>query len=323
MRSNKRLSKKVVELVNSEQWERAASKVVPILRKNIFDISTPKIIKQSHEEEAVLLLSDIHTGMINRHPLTGEVTYNDEIRSKEYVYLRDSISSVKGLLDKSFNMRNLHIFCLGDIVTNDRIFEGQKFEISCGIGEQIWVAVRDLTNFIGEMKKLFITVHFEGVIGNHGRTFPDYQTEPVQNNFEYHLYRILQMVFANDKRVKITVPETATHSVDIRGHKYYMSHGNNIRGLSRNALERSVKDILVALPEGFDIYTIGHLHRCENMDLNENSMLLINGCWIKADCFGYEVFKQFSNPRQWFFGVSDKRPITWWYRLGLQAPEKK
>ncbi len=322
MKVNRKMQQKIAELVNAEQWEKAANLVVPVLRENIFKISAPKIIKGEHTETFVSTISDMHIGMINKCPLTGEETYNEKIRQQELVYLRDSVYAIKSLLEQTYSLNEIVIPILGDIVTNDRIFEGQKFEISCGVGEQIWIAVRDLTYYLGEMKKRFNKVKVVGLIGNHGRTTPDRQMEPVTNNFEYHLYRILQTIFEKDKQVEIIVPETATHTIEIRGHKYCLSHGDKIRGTSRVGLERAIKDILVALPEGFDVYVLGHLHRCESMDINENSMVLVNGCWIRRDAYGYDMFRQFSKPRQWAFGVSNKRSVTFSYRVDLQQPLK-
>ena len=283
------------------------------------------------QEEAVLVLSDIHAGMINSiyDPNTHREmeTYNEKIRQKEQIYLRDSVFQISDLFSKSYKIKKLHIFMLGDMVTNDRIFTGQTFEIEQPVGIQIWSMVRDLTHLIEEMKEKFEEIDVIGVVGNHGRTTDKYQEEPVENNFEYHLYKIIQQVFINDPRVKVTVPNTRFFSTEIMGHTYYMSHGDSMRGVTRNSIDKAMREMLTALipdlPQGFDVYLMGHFHKSEKMDLNEKSTLLINGCWIPRDCYGFKMFRQYSKPGQWLFGVGKQRSITWSFNLDFGNPYSK
>lgn len=294
-----------------------------LIKDNLFEVPCEVRYskKTSHSEEAVLLLSDMHVGMINKSPLNGRETYNENVRRKEFQYLRNSVFNIHALLNKSFKLDTLHIFLLGDLITNDRIFEGQKFEISSCVGNQMWIAIADITNFINEMKKRFAKINIVGVVGNHSRSVDRASTEePVENNFEYHIYKVLELVFKSDPRVNIIVPSTRIFTYEIFGHRYMLSHGDNFRGLTRNYMERAAKDILVALPKDFDVYTMGHFHRCESIDLSERSVLLVNGSFIPQDAYGFKMFKQLSTPRQWLFGVSRKRPLTFWYRVSLLSP---
>ena len=307
-----------------------APEIIEILQQNIFSKKEhhPNFVGK-YDEEAVLVLSDMHCGTVNEiyNANLGrkEETYNEKIRQQEQLYLRDSIFQICDIFSNSYNLKKLHIFMLGDMITNDRIFDGQMFEIDRPYGRQIWDVVRDLTYFINEMKKKFETIELIGIVGNHGRSSDTYE-EPVENNFEYHLYRILAEIFKNDKRVSIVVPNTRFYSTQILGHTYYMNHGDSIRGFSRSCIDRAAREVLAAmipdLPQGFDVYTIGHFHGSEKMQLNEKSTLLINGSWIPRDQYGYKMFRRFSRPSQWLFGVGRKRAMTWSFDLDLQGVDK-
>lgn len=305
-----------------------APSLIAELKKNIF-VEKPYIYrgKGLHEEEAVLVLSDMHTGMVNEiyDPNTQQkiVTYNEEIRQRELTHLRDSIFEIQSILSKSYSFKKLHILMLGDMITNDRIFEGQKFEIDRPYGKQVWDTVRDLTYFVEQMRTKFNQVHVIGIVGNHGRSNAQYSEEPVENNFEWSLYRIMQEALKKDPNVIMEVPDTRFYSTQIFGHRYYMHHGDNLRGFSKTAVERGARDLLTTLipdlPSGFDVYLMGHLHSAEKMDLNERSTMIVNGSFIPRDQYGYKMFRRYSKPQQWFFGVSRGRPITWSYALDLKG----
>jgi len=280
------------------------------------------------DEEAVLVLSDIHCGTVNEiydAQAGGKlVTYNEAIRQKAQIYLRDSIFQITELLSASYKIKTLHILILGDIITNDRIFAGQNWEIDRPVGIQMWAMVRDLSQFIEELKTKFEHIKVVGVVGNHGRSSEQYREEPVENNFEYHVYKILERTFEKDSQVEITVPNTRFYSIKIKGHTYYMSHGDSFKGSTRNSIDRAARELLTALipdlPQGFDVYLMGHFHKAEKMDLNEKSTLLINGCWIPRDQFGFKIFRQYSKPGQWLFGVGKSRSITWSFNLDFGNP---
>ena len=155
-------------------------------------------------EDQILLLSDMHTGMINKAPHTGEVTYNQEIQEAELTELMRGIGRFHQLYAPSYNIETFYIFGLGDLITNDRIFEGQKSEITCGVGRQIQLAFQYVSDAIKRLLEIYPRVVYVNVVGNHGRTTSKYMSEDATDNFEYLLgtrrlviYQIppLQLVF--------------------------------------------------------------------------------------------------------------------------------
>ncbi|MFX0084253.1 MAG: hypothetical protein ACFFAU_01165 [Candidatus Hodarchaeota archaeon] len=297
------------------------------LAKREFEAQKVKLLtkysKNKKDEESILVLSDMHLGMVNKvfDSTIGKrrETYNFEIYRNELKNLKTAIFQIHGLLSNAYNLRRLNIFLLGDIVTNDRIFSGQEFHIDRCVGDQIWDGVATIAQLIQELKLIYETIEVTGVVGNHGRTTDTYKTdEPVENNFEYHLYKILEMIFAKDPRVKIVVPNTRQYIVTVAGWRHLLQHGDTFRGTTRNYMERQVKDLIVNVG-GFDVLETAHVHSCEDSKVGEHIRVKQNGCWIEKDNYAFKVYKMYSVPEQHFYGCNKKRPETWAYKLDLRG----
>lgn len=300
------------------------------LKEKVFESKNAclyKSDKSKQDEKAVLVLSDIHDGMINsifdKDKGKKLETYNTKIQKKEFNQLVKSISRIKHLLHYTFNLDELIIYCVGDIVTNDRIFYGQLFEIDRCVGLQVVRMSKVLTDFILEMKKLFKKVTFIGMVGNHGRSNSNSKyTEPVENNYEYILFKFIEKGFENDKRVNIFVPDTRFYIHKIFGHKFALTHGDMLRGYTRNSIDKSIRSLTIAHESDFDVFLCGHYHRADRITLSEKTSALINGSFIPKDSYGFRINKSYSKPQQWFFGVSKSRSMTWRFLIDLDKELK-
>jgi len=266
--------------------------------------------KTKQTEDLALVWSDMHTGMINKHPLTGEYTYNEKIQEKELESLLRGVFRFHNLYKPSYNLETFHIFDVGDNITNDRIFEGQQSEITCGVGEQIMKTFEYQSNFIKRVLEIFPRVEMIKMCGNHGRTTSKPISEEATSSFEYLLGKLLQERFADNKRVNIIVPEIYRYTANIRGHKYLLFHGNNIRGCTLNSIERAVKDLsTLAYKEFYDLMIIGHFHTALKLKITPETTLLVNGCFINMDDYAYTRLKKFSSATQYLFNISKKSPM--------------
>lgn len=265
-------------------------------------------VKQS--EDQVLMLSDMHTGMINKAPVTGETTYNPTIQLEELQSLYKGLQRFNTLYKSSYNIETFYIFGLGDLITNDRIYEGQKMEIACGVGKQIELAFMYISDLIKHLLTLYPQVVYICEYGNHGRTTSKPIAEEATNNFEYLLGLLLQERFVNNKRVTVILPEDYAYTLVIRKHRYLLTHGNYIRGCSLNTMERAAKDMaLLVENERYDVVTIGHFHSCHKFTISPTTTLLVNGCFISKDSYAYTKLKKYSTPAQYMFNVSKRSPL--------------
>ena len=266
--------------------------------------------KNKQVEDLALVWSDMHTGMINKHPLTGEVTYNEKIQEQELTSLLRGVFRFYQLYRPSYNLENFYIFDVGDQITNDRIYEGQQSEITCGVGAQIIKTFEYQSNFIKKILEIFPKVTMIKTVGNHGRTTSKPISEEATSSFEYLLGKLLQERFANNKRVNIIVPEIYRYTANIRGHKYLLFHGNNIRGCALNSIERAVKDLsTLAYKEFYDLMIIGHFHSALKLKITPETTLLVNGCFINMDDYAYNKLRKFSSATQYLFNISKKSPM--------------
>ena len=284
----------------------------------------PKAIKSKskREEMSILDLSDIHIGMKNEvfDSTKGKkiVTYNMEIFEQELAVLQDSISQIHSILSNSYNLKELTVHMLGDIITNDRIFPEQSFEIEKVVGLQIWDAVNYLVTFFNNLLAIYEKITVVGVVGNHGRSNPTHYNEPVENNFEYWIYKMIQKQFEGNPRVNVIVPSTRRYIHKIYGWKHLLEHGDNMRGSTDTAIEKQIKDLSLNIG-GFDVMHFGHYHTLKEREIADKVIVKQNGSWILKDNYSFKKFKKYSIPKQWFFGCSPKRVETWNYKIDLRG----
>ena len=258
-------------------------------------------------EDMALVWSDMHTGMINKHPLTKEITYNEEIQKNELQELSRGVIRFHQLYKPSYNLETLYIFDAGDNITNDRIYEGQQAEITCGVGEQVLKTLNYQSDFIKKMLGLFPRIVVMKVPGNHGRTTPKPVSEEASNSFEYLLGHMMIERFKDNKRVEIIVPDSYTYTATIRNHKYLLTHGNIIRGATLNSIERASKEIAtLAYKEFYDLIIIGHFHTALKLPVTPETDLLVNGSFIENDDYAYTKLHKFSRATQYLFNISKK-----------------
>jgi len=306
------------------------TKLARLIGQNIYEnyrtikLREPKSLKSKakREEISILDISDIHLGMINEvfDSKTGkkEITYNSTIFEQELENLQESVFQIHEILRNAYKLKELNIFLLGDIVTNDRIFPEQTFEIEKVVGLQIWDAVGYLSKFINNLLKIYEKITVVGVVGNHGRSNPTHYNEPVENNFEYFIYKTLQKQFEKSKRVTIIVPETRRYVHTVYGWRHLIEHGDSMRGSSRNYIEKQIKDLKLNVG-GFDVLHFGHFHKLEELEISDSVIVKQNGCWIPKDNYGFVKFKNYSIPKQHFFGCNKTRPETWSYKIDLRS----
>jgi len=290
----------------------------------VIPLEEPKALKSraKREETSILDISDIHLGMINEVFDSGtgkkEITYNMQIFERELSVLQNSIFEIHQILANAYKLPNLVINILGDIVTNDRIFPEQTFEIEKCVGLQVWDAISYLTKFTNNLLRVYEHIKIVAVVGNHGRSNPTHYNEPVENNFEYFIYKTLEKQFQDSKRVTVIVPETRRYIHDICGWKHLIEHGDNMRGSTDTAIEKQIKDLKLNVG-GFDVLHFGHFHSIKEREISDSVIVKQNGCWIPKDNYGFVKFKNYSIPKQHFFGCDTKRVETWGYKIDLRG----
>lgn len=292
-----------------------------------FHINYKAINKIGLEEVAVLNLSDIHAGVKNSilNPETGktEITYSLDIMIKEFSYLLESMRHIMHLLAPAYKIKKLVIFGLGDWVTGDQIFRGQKWFIEFGVGKQIVTLSEVMTHFLKELLGFFEEIELVLIGGNHGRMTLGREAAPATNSNDYLVYKMLEAIFSAEKRVKFIIPESMFYVYKIYDWKYLLHHGNTIfgwMGLPYYGIVRQSKSAQIEMPH--HIECIAHFHVRMEIPVSSRTYTLVNGGWVPRDAYAWESFRTLSKPEQYFFGVSSKRPRTWSFSLDLEKPRQ-
>jgi len=263
------------------------------------------------------IISDVHTGKINEwyDPSKGIniITYNDEIRRKFEQHYLNSFLRLLNLWRYGYYFEKLNLILCGDIIDNDRIFSGQKTKISMPAGKQMWEIANELSDIIGILSVYFNEVNVIGIIGNHSRSISDSkEEEPIENSFEWTLYKIIELMISKigNKKIKVIIPNSKFYSIENYGHRIFLSHGDTIRGYTINYVERKAKELLINLPDGFSLYCLAHRHKADRVALSPYAEMLINGSWIPYDEYSFKLYGTCTQPSQWVFGSSKKRVIS-------------
>lgn len=309
------------EIIDFQQF--GSSLVQQLKGKRLIRIPLNReIFKGRLQESAVLMLSDIHWGKINQFLApesdTPTITYNTEIALREAGRLVESVYSLNQLLSAGYQLDKLYIFGLGDLIDNDIIYKGQRFFIEVGAGQQVVDLVKVLSDMLVQFLKMFHEIEFIVIGGNHSRFgFPE--TAPASNSFDYLIGKMLEMVFKDEPRVKIVVPDSWFYVHKIYNWRYLLHHGNTTyswMSLPYYGVVRQGKARRVEIPH--EVECIAHFHQRMEIPISSTSMTLVNGSWIEKDDFAWRKFGILSKPEQYYFGVSPKRPRTWSFNLELK-----
>lgn len=323
---------RVKDIKSSIPVEDIANEIITSLSKGsckCLNVKYQGAKKGKYIEDAVLLLSDMHVGKKNMllNPETGEneVTFDSKILIKEGERLVSTIYDLTQTLSPSYLFEKLNIFMLGDIIDNHLIFNGQVFQVEADVGKQIWTAVQMIIDMITEFLRMFKEIEVTGIPGNHGRMSEHAGADlPISSSFDYQLLRIVQMYFRNEKRVKVVVPESWFCIAKVRGWKYLLHHGNSVyswQSLPYYGIVRQSKSRRTEIQ--YDIETIGHFHQRMEIPTSSRTYTLVNGGWIPKDSYAWRKFGVLSKPEQYFFGVSDKRPVSWQFHIDLNTEKNK
>ena len=272
-------------------------------------------------EEACLVLSDVHVGKRNvfydLEKCENITTYNTSIFLEETENLLKGVHKIVDLLKTNYDIEKLNVFCVGDLIDNDLIYKGQRFFIDACAGEQLWIAVKAFTEMFTALLEIFKEIEIISIPGNHGRK-AFMEAQPSANNFDYHLMKILSVVFQHNDNISFVVPNSWNYMHTIFDWKYYLHHGNDVYswmslpyyGITRKSTKR-MSEIQ------FDKEIIGHFHTDMRIPISSKADTLVNGSWINRDNFAWEKFGVFSKAKQRFFGVNKKRPETWSFAIEL------
>lgn len=283
----------------------------------------PPVIKmpgKMHEEEAVLVISDVQAGLTTSARETGGLgDFNTAILAEQIDYLGDAIESV---MKYHVNIKNLNVWFNGDIVEGETIFRGQQREIDMNLIEQILFCVEKFEYLLARMASRFENVRVTGTVGNHGRLGMKGEHSPM-SNFDYLTYKWLAERTKSLKNVTWTIPDTWWLVNDVMGWRFLQVHGDDtgsstwgipFYGMSRHS-SRYQEMLRQARVPPFDYMVLGH-HSVEAQFQN----VIAAGSWPGGTEFSIKGMQAAGTPTAPFFAVDKRFGKTWRRDIQLRPP---
>lgn len=290
-------------------------------------LSLPKIkapaktTAKKGEEICVPLLSDIQLAKQTS-------TYNTEVAEERVVRYAEKIIKIARIQKANHIVKRCVVFALGDIIEGELIFPGQAHEIDSSLYKQVTVdGPRILSKFFNVLLTEFETVECYWVIGNHGalggRSRRDYNPE---TNADRMLGKILQTMFAGNKRIKFIVPDKSWYTVADLGvkAKFLLFHGDNIRGTMGVPFYGYNKKILgwkslgaAGLMENFTHAVCGHYHTPTHLYIND-VRVWVNGSTESHNPYAQEQLASMGRPCQYTLFVKPSKGVTAEYLVDLE-----
>ena len=289
-------------------------------------VPKPKLTtkKGKGKEIACAVLSDVQLAKITP-------TYNTKVAEERVVEYAHKIVELTNIQRQATNITKCAVFAVGDIVEGELIFPGQEHLIDASLYSQVTVdAPRILTQFFDILLANFNEVEVHWVIGNHGhlggRSRKNYHPD---SNADRMLGKIMDMIYANDKRISFTIPDTKgdNHWFDIADLgekcKFFLWHGDNVRGFGGFPWYGFGKKIMgwktlasQGLMEDFNYAIAGHFHTPNTQYIND-VRLWINGSTESYNTYALEQLASMGRPCQYLLFCKPKHGVTAEYLVNL------
>lgn len=271
--------------------------------------------KGSIDEDLVIHLSDGHHDSVV-DPVTndGIEEYNFNVscaRAEKYVetIIKWSQDSMSG-----FRFKNLWVFAYGDHTSGEihgqkeRSHFGNEFRNCIAISQLHALMYRDLAPYFEQVNCIYIS-------GNHGRTTPKKDHYGAWENYDYLIAEQCKAWTADIPNINYLIPNAFSVNVNINGHGFNLSHGDDVRGslgIPFYGMVKRAKNLL-ALNSRFETpvkyFCMGHHHVAATLQEMDGEMI-VNGAWLGTDPYAFNTFAGYREPVQWMHGVHKKYGVT-------------
>lgn len=244
----------------------------------------------------------------------GEVVRPEEIGGVNKYNLEIARARMHRLIEQTINLLTNHmvnpqypgiVFALGGDMVSGNIHE----ELSETNDMPIMPVVLDLIDHlivgIKRLKEVFGRVFLPCVAGNHGRLHKKVRAKESNfNSYDWLIYQSLDRHFADDPDVVFYIPDGSDALVEVAGHRYLFTHGNQYRGgdgmigaigpIIRGDHKKRSRNGQIG--QEFDTQVMGHFHQLLQM-----KRVIVNGSLI-----GYNEYASNGN-----FGYEPPQQALW------------
>jgi hypothetical protein len=271
-------------------------------------------------ETAVAVFGDWQLGKVT-------ASYNSEVLAQRIELYTEKMLEIVNIQREHHDVKDLHVWLLGDIVEGEEIFPGQSHLLDAGLYRQVGIYGPEiLAKFLATALENFEHVHVTGVIGNHGAVGGKArrQHDP-ETNMDRLLYKIVSLMFRNEPRISFNIPdgrgERSFYAIDSIGdYSTLLIHGDQMP--SPTAFHGYYKKVMGwkdgAIPEHFEDVFMGHYHQQVKVTIG-SGLLRISGSPESHNTYAQEYFSSMSRPCQHLMFVHPQNGVTSEYSIWLDA----
>lgn len=300
-------------------------------------------VREGHED-MVCHRSDDHIGA-KYHDEYGNNTFDAELGIQRVRTVSDKVFEMKARQEAAgVQFDTLHLVMGGDHLHGAGIHDDQPWECELSIPQQLTIAGDIYMEFIDRASREFESVQVVCQIGNHGELRGDGYgpDDNVDTAFfmildrrvrdrgydNVRLVRSLSNNFTNFRmRVDKEQDRQTADSLDMEpkelppelqsGHRGHLRHGqDSLEHVGTSAGKKrwyAWKD-----QHKFDIAYRGHYHTFQ-IDSIASNPIIESGAIVPPDDFE-ESIAEWDEPAATVHGVSDSRPLTWFYPIDFEQP---
>jgi hypothetical protein len=270
--------------------------------------------KSKTTESAVLHLTDLHYGKETE-------TFNVDVLEKRIDRMIEHALDINSILKSGYKFDKLVIPITGDAIDGSTIYKTHPYHVDkrAAFGRaQAMKLAKMLKPRILTLREIAPKIEIAGVLGNHGRvTKFDHES----NNWDGVFLDNLSLMFDDDKNVSVKTSDKNIEVIDIQGHGFLLYHGAGIRMMNQipfYGIRQRVLKWSRTIKTPFVVVLMGHFHQCIE-DAIDEIRILLSGTAVSDDDFSIEFLGVDGARKMNFFGVHPDHPITWQYKIDLDA----
>lgn len=300
--------------------------------------------KPVSDESQVALFSDAHPGVLTK-------SFNSRVFAKRVDVYTRKVIELGQIHSLRRPIRELHIFMIGDLVNGEKVNKNVNMdEFECSVDKQIFeifapAVCKMLLTFCNFYEHVYVHV----IYGNHGS--PAGRDSAYSTNWDVISMRHVSALLKDIPNLEFNI-ETQSHYqiVDVKGYYFLLQHGDHIpsylatpiygitnRALKMHAVESMKRELVSGIinavkeegmtPEHainrltsapFSYFILGHFHHITNFEVG-NLEIITNGTFKSDDQYVLKRMGLGTSPKQVTFGVTEKRGMTWFYKIHLDG----
>lgn len=254
-----------------------------------------------HPHTFLLLWSDVHAGeVVKADEVGGTNSYDWPIMLARQRELFDAVASYAE--HRNYDVERLVVAGLGDVLAGNIHAELRETN-ELPLAEATVQAGLDFADWLEQFLEIFTSIHFAGVIGNHGRETHKPQAKRKYSNADWVTYQIMRQRLSKNAAVTFDIPKSSRHPLKVYDSQCLLFHGDGVGpsamvGVPWGGIIRYVgrlRNQYAGMGLAVDHFLCGHFHEANAVSAKR---VFVNGSVVGASEYSLERFGEASPPEQ-------------------------